>query len=956
MRLRFSGIDLDVPQRQIWRGDRALTIEPQVFDLLVFLIRNRHRMVPKAELLDELWPDREVQEGALSVCVHRARKLLEDSGIRAIQTFPRRGFRFIAPVEVEVGDGRGTRSEEQVVGRSAELATLRGVVDDVLARHVRTVEIVGEAGIGKTTLLDETAAYARRMGMEVLRASASLHNDGNAFSLWAQVIGAHSVQRDPAVLRRVVGEHAEALGRMVPMLRRWVTPSSTADALMQSRVRLFDAVAQVVRAAALEQPLALLLDDLHWVDTDSLVMLRFVLGAYDQLPLLIAVAHRGESGQSEALAGLRQELARRRDHCTIELGGLPESDVHAVLERLASGTLPRSASTAATRATNGNPLWIEEWWRTALRDGALSQQQSRWIMHRDVDEVSARIGQQTPGLQAASTECRRMLQAVSVLQSQATPDLLLDVSELSPTELADARLEAEKLSMLLPALEANEPPRFEHPVVQERIYQQMDEAERVRLHRRAAEALERVDAGVLDEHVGLLAHHFLAGIDGQTAERAVRYAEEAGHRAFAALAFDRAATYFEHALEACERFRPDDRVRMWPSYLMLAESYLQAGKEERARLAYRDRVSVLSGDRLRRSSAEAEPQSPVGVARLVANMQAALRLPGAAALDGRGDLSRAERAAIDAVRRAEERSDPGALTHALIGQRWLDFVSALGPGHLAQSTQAVHLAESHGSPDLLLEARLLRIHDLLVAGRIDEVDREITAYGQIALATKEPAYRWVHLYLSAMRAHLAGELGESERLAEQALKTGSAQMGEAAAVVYWSQISSIRSAQGRFTEVLPWLETLIVQYPHIAVVQTMLCRAYCELGRDADAQLILPEAIAAVLNPDSTQRSSWLRAALTLARVLCHLGDATHAVVLLEKLEPFSEAFVVLPVAVSCGGPVSAFLGPLAVTAGLHDRAGEFFEAAIETLSAIHSHVLLAEVQRQYARFRPGLA
>src|SRR5688572_23702223 len=124
MRVRFAGIDLDAARREIWRGDERLAVEPRVFDLLEYLIRHRERMVPKEELLDQLWPEQDVQEGALSVCLHRARKLVEEGGTRAIQTVARRGYRFIAPLEVLGGEG-GTHPEDRLVGRAAETRAIR---------------------------------------------------------------------------------------------------------------------------------------------------------------------------------------------------------------------------------------------------------------------------------------------------------------------------------------------------------------------------------------------------------------------------------------------------------------------------------------------------------------------------------------------------------------------------------------------------------------------------------------------------------------------------------------------------------------------------------------------------------------------------------------------------------------------------------------------------------------
>src|SRR5205085_8137358 len=138
-----------------------LAVEPRVFDLIAYLVRHRARTVSKDELLAQLWPDRDVQEGALSVCVHRARRLVEESGTKAIQTEARRGYRFIAPVELLREGAGGQRGRDLLVGRSAELAELHRAVEEVLPSRLRTVEIAGEAGVGKTALLEEFGTYGR---------------------------------------------------------------------------------------------------------------------------------------------------------------------------------------------------------------------------------------------------------------------------------------------------------------------------------------------------------------------------------------------------------------------------------------------------------------------------------------------------------------------------------------------------------------------------------------------------------------------------------------------------------------------------------------------------------------------------------------------------------------------------------------------------------------------------
>jgi len=361
MRIRFANLELDEDRRELCRDGEPLAVEPRVFDLIAYLVRHRDRTVSKDELLERLWPDRDVQEGALSVCVHRARRFVEEGGARAIQTEARRGYRFVASVELLREGAGGPQGRELLVGRSAELAELHRAVEEVLPSRLRTVEVVGEPGIGKTALLEELGTHGRLHKLEVWRV-APLSDDG-PFSLWGQVVSAYVARYDVRSIRRAMGGHLDDLARIVPALRRWASAgdarASSADD-HQGRFELLEAIELSVKAAMARRPGLLLFDDVDASDADSMVALGRVLGACRDVPVLIGIAY---SRETPVLRDVLRQMRAQPGHRCIALRGLDDASIRAMLEHLAGAPVGAAAVAEAGRASAGKPSLVETWWR-----------------------------------------------------------------------------------------------------------------------------------------------------------------------------------------------------------------------------------------------------------------------------------------------------------------------------------------------------------------------------------------------------------------------------------------------------------------------------------------------------------------------------------------------------------------------------------------------------------------
>jgi predicted ATPase/DNA-binding winged helix-turn-helix (wHTH) protein len=164
--IRFADVAIDTDAREVRRAGEAVDVQPQVFDVLIHLIRSRGRVVSKEELLDEVWKHRFVTESALTSRIKSARQAIGDNGRdqRMIRTMHGRGYRFVAPVDEDPSDGvaapspTGSRSAGDVrlpvhptpfVGREFELGVVKQLVEDPTTR---LVTIIGPGGMGKTRL------------------------------------------------------------------------------------------------------------------------------------------------------------------------------------------------------------------------------------------------------------------------------------------------------------------------------------------------------------------------------------------------------------------------------------------------------------------------------------------------------------------------------------------------------------------------------------------------------------------------------------------------------------------------------------------------------------------------------------------------------------------------------------------------------------------------------------
>jgi DNA-binding winged helix-turn-helix (wHTH) protein len=294
---RFGDCELDDQRYQLRRGGVPCHLEPQVFEVLAYLVRHRDRVVPRTELLDQIWGSRFVTDSALASRVKAARRAVGDNGREqgVIRTVHGRGYQFLAPVQEPAPEPGAPAPPVAApagvapVGREAELGRLQELYGLTQGGRRQVVFVTGEAGIGKSTLVEAFAAGVERERAGLVARGQCLEQRG-APEPYLPVFDAldRLCRADPgavAVLARV----APTWLVQMPAL---VEPGERDDlerrALGGTQERMLREAAEALESVAAGRPLVLLLEDLHWADPSTVDLLAWLARRPTPARLLVA--------------------------------------------------------------------------------------------------------------------------------------------------------------------------------------------------------------------------------------------------------------------------------------------------------------------------------------------------------------------------------------------------------------------------------------------------------------------------------------------------------------------------------------------------------------------------------------------------------------------------------------------------------------------------------------------
>ncbi len=847
------------------------------------------------------------------------------------------------------------------MGRSAELRTLRGALDEARRGRGRLILLVGEPGIGKTRTAEELSRIAERRGVRTLWGRSHEGARFPSYWPWIELLRSWAAASGtPLANKPGSREVAELIPELAEALER--PPSHAELDGEEARFRLFDAVAGFWRGLARERPLMLVLDDLHWADAASLRLLAFLSRNLRGARLLIVGTCRdAELRTHPSLASLLADLDREAER--ISLAGIGRDNVARLIEGITRCPASRELAAAIHERTEGNPFFVCEIARLLPPGkGALPDVPPGRLPVPPA--VNAAIQRQVDVLDTTS---RALLEAGAVIGREFDLPLLARVAGRPKTELL-APLRVASAAGLLEALaEPLSVARFSHALVRETLYDGIEGARRCALHLEVGEALEAQHADDLGSASDALAHHFLLAAPLVDPMRAVAHAERAGARALAVLAYEDSARHYARALEALELCGPAAERRL-ALLLALGDARVLAGGLNVAAQSFAAAASLardlgrtrefalaaLGFSRRRDSELAADPEC-------IALLEEALAAPDVppelrvrlmsrlgSARYFAGDPAEATSIAREAVAAARALGDPETLALALGALHWIMWTPANAEERLALSRETVEASRRSGNRALYWRSTSGPLEDLLELGETAAVDEGLETYARGAAETRQPWLLW-HLEIArALRASMSGAFSEAEARSRAALELGLRVNEEVAQQWFAIQLFFLRRAQGRVAELEEPLRELAGRQPH-APWRAGLARLLAEQGRDAEARLLLSELCAGGVERIRLD-VNWPVRMSCLAEASATLGDAGAAEGLYRAFLPFAGRHVVVGMRVGYDGPASRYLGLLAGTLGQSDEAEQHLVSGLRQTQAIGARPFEATCHHDLAR------
>jgi tetratricopeptide (TPR) repeat protein len=806
------------------------------------------------------------------------------------------------------------------------IAALQAATDGALAGRGAMVLVAGEPGIGKTALVARAAVDAAAAGMVVAWGRGAEGPGSPAYWPWTQVLrNLGALTDDQHVGAR---HHADAPGTSV-----------------DDRFTMFERVVSRLHDASRDRGLLVVLDDLHWADTDSLRLLEFAARHLEERRVLLLGTYRDTeaSDQLRHAAGIAEVL---------HLDGLAVADVAAVMAAMMNGVVADEEAARMWARTGGNPLFVRELTRLAQ---ARPTAADPWGVAAIVDSVREVIDRRLARL---SQPCARLL-GLAALDGSVVRGWLLGRVLADDADVASLVDEAVATRVL--AIDEDSHLRFAHDLFREVLVAAFAAPARRRAHRALGTALESARREGVVVHPAELAAHFTgaaAAGDATAVEPAVRYGREAAADAASRLAFDDAAANLARALEALDTTSPEPGARL-ALVLDLAAARRVAGQLAAASAAYRDAYSIARhlGDTHSQARAAIglhhvgvktgpSPERDAQADLLQATANALSADPGSSAARVHAALARTLHHSMEASRMARARpvaeravdlarrsGDPDAIVDALLALHDVNW----SPGTAARRLDVLGELDG-GTPALLAGAvhhhvMLLRAEALLELG-----DPECRTYIEDVCATAErtraPVSQWLAVSRRAATALLSGRIEEAADLTQRAERiaerTGDADALWIADIQRW-ELARFTGGRSTYARKRPDADPTVEAWPPWRAV-ILLDADELDTATASLAGFTAGQAWGPGVNAGY---DLWFPAIAAEAAARCGTDQLRGD--LYEMLAPFAGTHVGCGAWVAYCGPVDHYLGALAGSLGRVDAASAHFDAAAEQCRQLHA-------------------
>ncbi|MFW6023942.1 MAG: ATP-binding protein, partial [Myxococcota bacterium] len=713
------------------------------------------------------------------------------------------------------------------VGREAELEALSASVDDATRGFGSLWFIGGEAGIGKSRLVEEVARRAVDRGVGGLWGHCWEAGGAPAYWPWVQVLRQLLRGRDATEVGALLEGRASHLLQLLPELSKAVpeVPRPPELAPEQARFQLFEAVVGVLCDAAVSRPRMVLLEDLHAADPSSVLLLEMLAGPIRGTPLVVVGTFRDAEAQRASVGPMLGRLARQAR--TIVLTRLERSEVATYLGRT-PGARDDAVVDAVHRTTEGHPLFLVELARLLgqgsdvgrLDPGAVA------LPHTVSGAIQERLDRLSP-------RARRLLDTASVVGREFSGEIVCAATPEPCAAPERALGECVDTGVLHPVGAGRH--RFTHILIREALYRGLSDEQRRALHLRVADVLERSLGASGEVGWSELAHHYLAaGPRGR--EGGIHAATRAAEHAMAQLAFDEAAEAYARALAALDEDAEARPVRRFELLLGLGSAHLRRGYVQDGKAACREAAAVARrlGDPELLAQAALEHGSVFVYATVDPDLVALLEEARAALGEQESGLrARVLARLASAMQPAPDPTVPFALAREgiALARRAGDDVTLLatlrdGVSALMDMADArervelnrehVQLAERLSALPAAFRGNLRLVFDCIELGDVAGVRAAMEACARIAAAIDHPHYGWHVAALRAMAAIREGRWGEADAQTAEARALAERSRDPNAPGSLLLQHANRLQLQGRHEEVVALLPRVEAVYARMA--------------------------------------------------------------------------------------------------------------------------------------------
>jgi DNA-binding winged helix-turn-helix (wHTH) protein len=954
---RFGAYELDEARGELRREGKPVAIQPKPLALLGLLLRERERVVPSDEILETLWPDTVVTPGSLNRAVSHARRAIGDTHKgRWIRSVSRRGYRFGGeatehdPARPAARTAHAPAAERPFVGRADALARIHAAWARAATERAGAVVLVsGPPGIGKTRLTERATQEIEAAGALTLVGRAREGEGVPAFWPFAQALRKLLEQPAAADALREVASREPELADLLGLSAAGTAPARAPE---QGRFLLFDAVCRALLREARRRPLLLVLEDLQWAGAESLRLLEHLAHEPLDAPLLVLATVRDEPRTLGHPVERALGLLRTQDRCTeVALQPLSRAEVAALLEQVLAKPAPPELTSELFARTEGVPLFLREALRLLAERGALAQpervsREGVVLPARALDLIRRPLERLTPAATALVSAAAVLgrdfeLAAAAAVAGQERAVALDGIDEAVAAGVLEATGGATAF-------------RFTHALFQEAALAALAPGARARLHLRAAEHLERENAGDPSALLVELAHHrhraLAVGDPGRACDAALRAAAQCARQG----AWEQAALHTEQAREAFEQVPGCDPERRLALALDATDAWRFASERSRRR------QSAQAAFELARALGKPRELARAAIGMLdlqewavrdeaartaIVEAHAAVRGTGGveearlvtrlAYLEIRSAHESASRVARQAVELARAAGDPDALQDALYT---LHF-SIGGPDGLAErsalAAEIEAVAPASRSADRSLIALLDTAGDRFELGDRPGGLRLREAARRVAGVRPHLGMRWhLEVYDTGI-ALLEGRLDEVQARIDSAYSVGMRAEHPYARACANGHRALLARERGDAASVLAALApALRAREGPGQWVEAVVARAELACGRAREARARF-ESLAARGFVDVPRNLRWIATLIELAHLCAELEDDARAGALVALLSPYAGHHGILPLAICYGGPASWPLARLAALRGMRHEARALYADAAAACEAI---------------------